>query len=690
MTSSTASQNPLLADWSTPHEMPPFDQFEPKHFEEAFETALDEELAETNAVANADEAPSFANTIDALERSGRTINRVAAVFYNLASADTNEAIQGIERSMAPKLADHASKIAQNAKLFARIKTLYDARSTLDLTVEQDRVLEREYKAMVKAGAGLDEAGKTRMAETSARLATLTTQFTQNVLADDSGFRLELNSEEDLDGLPKFLRAAAKKNAEDLKLDAGHVVTLARSSIDPFLQFSTRRDLREKVWKGWTSRGANGGETENREIIREIVQLRQERAALVGEATFADYKLDDTMAKTPAAVEDLLTTVWGPARRRALEERDSLQAVATAEGQNFEIAPWDWRHYAEKVRKDRFDLDEATLKPYFQLEQMIAAAFQSATNLFGLSFREQDNVAMYHPDVRVWEVLNSAGKHIGLFCADYFARPSKRSGAWMTAFRRQQALDEPITPIIVNVLNFVKPAEGEPALLSYDDATTLFHEFGHALHGLLSDVTYPSVSGTSVSRDFVELPSQLFEHWLMTPEIISTFAVHAETGEAIPSELLDKLNAAKNFNQGFATVEYLASAILDMRLHQMQIPDDFDVEAFEAATLADIGMPSEITARHRLPHFLHLFAGDGYAAGYYSYLWSEVMDADAFEAFEESGNAFDAATAKRLHDFIYSTGGSRDPGELYEAFRGRSPQIGALLKGRGLVETSSAT
>ncbi len=683
-----ASENPLLATWITPQGMPPFAEIEASQFSEAFDMAFAEDRAETQTIADNPDEATFANTIDALERTGRTLERVASVFFNLSSADTNEALQAVEREVAPRLARHSSDISLNPKLFKRIKSLYDARDTLNLTVEQERVLERYYKSAVRAGAGLDEESKSRMAETAERLAGLTTQFTQNVLADDSSFRLELRHEDDLAGLPDFLKAAASKNAQDLELDAGHVVTLSRSSIDPFLQFSTRRDLREQVWQGWTSRGANGGETDNRAIIREIMQLRQERAALVGNDTFADYKLDDTMAKTPAAVEDLLTTVWGPARRRALEERDALQEVATGEGNNFDIAPWDWRHYAEKVRQERYDLDEATLKPYFQLEQMIAAAFQSATNLFGLTFRERDDFTMYHADVRVWDVMNAAGKHVGLFCGDYFARPSKRSGAWMTAFRRQQALDEPVAPIIVNVLNFVKPAEGESALLSYDDATTLFHEFGHALHGLLSDVIYPSVSGTSVSRDFVELPSQLFEHWLMTPEIISTYAVHAETGETIPNDLLDKLKAAKNFNQGFATVEYLASAILDMRLHQMQIPDDFDAEAFETATLADIGMPSEITARHRLPHFLHLFAGDGYAAGYYSYLWSEVMDADAFEAFEETGNVFDAATAKKLHDFIYSTGGSRDPAELYKAFRGRAPAIDALLKGRGLAEAAS--
>ncbi len=685
----TAVSNPLLAKWPGPYEFPPFAEIVTEDFPGAFDVALTEDRAETATIAENSDAPTFADTIEALEQTGKTLERVASVFFNLTGADTSDAIQAIERNIAPRLARHSSETLLNAKLFERIKTLYDVRDTLDLTTEQARVLERYYKNFLRAGAGLDEKSKARMAETSERLAVLTTLFTQNVLADESGFRLELDGEDDLAGLPRFLRAAAKKNAGDLGLDAGYVITLARSSIDPFLQFSTRRDLRERAFAGWTSRGANGEGNDNRTIIREIVQLRHERAILVGSATFADYKLDDSMAKTPAAVENLLTTVWGPARERALEERDALQAVATSEGNNFDIAPWDWRHYGEKVRQEKYDLDEATLKPYFQLDQMIAAAFRSATNLFGLTFAERHDIAMYHTDARVWEVSNAEGKHIGLFCGDYFARPSKRSGAWMSAFRRQQNLDTPVTPIIVNVMNFVKAADGEPNLLSYDDATTLFHEFGHALHGLLSNVTYPSVSGTSVSRDFVELPSQLFEHWLMAPEIISSYAIHADTGEPIPDGLRKKLKAAKNFNQGFATVEYLASAILDMRLHQMNVPDDFDIENFEKATLADIAMPSEITARHRLPHFLHLFAGDGYAAGYYSYLWSEVMDADAFQAFEETGDVFDAGTARKLHDFIYSTGGSRDPAELYMAFRGRAPEIDALLEGRGLKDIVDA-
>ncbi|MEO0619969.1 MAG: M3 family metallopeptidase, partial [Pseudomonadota bacterium] len=555
--------NPLLDDWSTPHEVPPFNRIDATHFAPAFEVAFENHRAEIDAITATSDTPTFPNTIDALERAGRDIENVASVFFNLSGAHTNPDLQTVERDVAPRLARHSSEIVLNAKLFARIATLYERRDELSLTVEQHQVLERYYKNALRAGAGLNDASKARMAETAEHLAELTTKFTQNVLADDAAFTLELTGEDDLAGLPDFLRDAAAREAKERKSLADAVITLARSSIDPFLQFSERRDLREAAFAGWTARGANGGETDNRTLIREIVALRAERASLIGAATFADLKLENAMAKTPAAVEDLLTTVWGPARRRALQERDDLQAYASANGMNEPLQPWDWRHYAEKVRAEKYDLDEATLKPYFQLDRMIDAAFDTAGRLFGLTFSERTDIAMYHADVRTWDVCGADGKVIGLFCGDYFARPSKMSGAWMSALRRQQALDTAVTPVIVNVMNFVKPAPGAKALLSHDDAVTLFHEFGHALHGLLSAVTYPSVSGTSVSRDFVELPSQLFEHWLMTEEIISKYAVHAETGAPIPGALLKKLRAAENFNQGFATVEYLASAILDM-------------------------------------------------------------------------------------------------------------------------------
>ncbi|MEL7429703.1 MAG: M3 family metallopeptidase, partial [Pseudomonadota bacterium] len=448
-------------------------------------------------------------------------------------------------------------------------------------------------------------------------------------------------------------------------------------------FSDRRDLREKAFKAWIARGENGGETDNREIIKETLRLREERAQLLGFTSFAEFKLDDQMAKTPEAVRDLLMNVWKPAKAQAAREAEKLQELANAEGANFDIEPWDWRYYSEKVRRAEHDLDEAVLKPYIQLDKMIEAAFETANRLFGLSFKPVADIELYHPDVRAFEVTDADGNHVALFLGDYFARASKRSGAWMSGFRTQQKLKGDIRPIIVNVMNFAKAPKGEPALLTFDDARTLFHEFGHALHGMLSDVTHPMISGTAVARDFVELPSQLYEHWLSVPEILSKYAVHAKTGEPMPQALMDKLKAAENFNQGFATVEYTSSALVDLEYHTMPAGGIDDVNAVETSILEKIGMPRQITMRHRSPHFAHVFSGDGYSSGYYSYMWSEVMDADAFRAFEETGNVFDGETAHRLKEFIYSAGGSRDPAELYTAFRGKMPEIDALLEGRGL-------
>ena len=493
---------------------------------------------------------------------------------------------------------------------------------------------------------------------------------------------------DLAGLPDFVLAAARAAAEERGFPGKHVITLSRSSIEPFLQFSARRDLREKAHHAWLKRGENSGATDNRAVITEMVQLRTERARLLGFETFADYRLDDQMAKTPKAVRELLDNIWGRGRARARRERDDLQAKVREEGGNFAIAPWDWRYYAEKVRKERYAIDEAETKPFFQLERMIEAAFETAHRLFGLNFSPVD-VPLYHPDVRAWEVKDAGGEHVGLFLGDYFARESKASGAWMTSLRDQEKLAGDIHPIIVNVMNFSKPEPGHAVLLSFDDARTLFHEFGHGLHGLLSNVTYPLLSGTAVSSDFVELPSQLYEHWLEVPEILKKYARHCSTGEPMPQALLDRVLAARNFNQGCATVEYTSSALVDIDLHSLRDADKLDVTGFERDTLARLGMPNEIVMRHRLPHFQHLFSGGGYAAAYYSYLWSEVLDADAFLAFEEKGNAFDPETAKRLHDYIYSAGNLRDPAEAYKAFRGRLPTVDALLKKRGLEEQAPA-
>lgn len=677
------SDNPLLSAWSTPFGLPPFADIRPQDYGAAFDTAMVEARADIDAIAGQADAPTFDNTIRAMEVSGEALTRVSRTFYNLTGAHTNPELQAIEREMAPKLARHGSETLLNPKLAARVFALWDQRAELDLTPEQARVLERYQLMFTRAGAGLNEAAKTRMAEISQRLATLGTQFAQNVLKDESDYQLVLETEADRAGLPDFLLAAAAAAAKERGLEGKHVITLSRSSIEPFLQFSTNRALREEAFKAWSARGEAEGPTDNRGVIAETLALRAERARLLGYPSYAAYKLDDAMAKTPDAVRGLLTRVWAPAVERAREEAEKLAEVARAEGNNAAIAPWDWRHYAEKVRKRDHDLDETELKPYLRLDKIIEAAFDTATRLFGLHFEEKHGLPVYHPDVRVFEVSDAKGNHVGLFLGDYFARPSKRSGAWMSAFRSQHKLDGEVRPIIVNVMNFSKGADGEPALLTFDDARTLFHEFGHGLHGLLSDVTYPMISGTSVARDFVELPSQLYEHWLSQPDVLSRFAVHYKTGEPMPKALLDKVLGAHNFNQGFATVEYTACALIDLALHEMPDPAGIDVTAYEASALKDLGMPSEITMRHRLPHFAHAFAGEGYSSGYYSYMWSEVMDADAFSAFEETGNVFDPATAEKLYRHIYSAGGRQDPDAAYKAFRGRGPDINALLEKRGL-------
>ncbi len=678
------NDNPLLQDWSTPFEVPPFEQFTPAHFQPALEEAFSAHKLEVEAIASDSAVPTIANTLDAMERAGRLLSRVGAVFGNLAGADTSPELQAIEREISPKFAKHGSEIWLDARLFHRFEQLLEAQDTLGLTTEQARVLERYHTGFVRAGARLDDNEKARIAEINQRLATLGTQFAQNMLADEADYKLVLEDEADLAGLPKFVIDAAAKTASDLDMAGKHVITLARSSIDPFLQFSQVRELRKQAFEAWTARGAKGGETDNRAIVAEVLALRRERANLLGFETFSHYRLADAMAETPEAVRNLLMSVWEPALRRAGEERDDLQALARREGSNAAIEPWDWRYYAEKVRTEHHNVSETEVKPYLQLDRMIEAAFDVAGRLFGLSFEARDDVPIYHADVRAWNVTGKDGRHIGVFLGDYFARPSKRSGAWMSTYRTQHKLDGDQRPIVVNVLNLVKGADDAPTLLSFDDARTLFHEFGHGLHGLLSDVTYPRISCTSVDRDFVELPSQLYEHWLLEPAVLRRFALHCETGEAMPEELLQRVLAARNFNQGFASVEYLASAIVDLELHLMDPPAGGDLDGIEARLLRDIGMPAEITMRHRIPHFAHLFSGGGYASGYYSYMWSEQMDADAFAAFEETGDIFDAGMAKKLHDHIYSAGGRHKPGAAYTAFRGRLPTIDALLAKRGLA------
>ncbi|EEX08558.1 peptidyl-dipeptidase dcp [Ruegeria lacuscaerulensis ITI-1157] len=667
--------NPILSDWTTPFEIAPFAEISDDDFAPALEQALQAHTDQIAAIAANPEAPSFANTIEALEAAGEGLSKVLSVFYTVAGADSNPAREALQRDFSPKLAAHFAAISSNKALFRRVADLWARRDDLGLTEEQARVLMLTHRGFVRSGAALQDKADARMQEIKARLASLGTAFTQNLLADERTWFMPL-SEDDLDGLPDFVIDAARAAGREKGAD-GPVVTLSRSLIVPFLQFSPRRDLREKAYRAWTARGANGGETDNRDIAAEILKLREERARLLGYENFAAFKLETEMARTPQRVRDLLMQVWTPAKARAEADAAVLTQMMQADGINGPLEPWDWRYYAEKRRKAEHDLDEAALKPYLQLDRMIEAAFSCANRLFGLEFAPLD-VPLYHPDCRAWEVTRN-GQHVAVFIGDYFARGSKRSGAWCSAMRAQAKFPKVQAPVVINVCNFAK---GDPALLSYDDARTLFHEFGHALHQMLSNVTYESISGTSVARDFVELPSQLYEHWLEVPEVLAEFATHAETGEPMPPEMLEKVLGAANFDQGFQTVEYVASALVDLAFHDGPAPAD--PMARQAEVLAEIGMPHAIGMRHATPHFAHVFAGDGYSSGYYSYMWSEVMDADAFAAFEEAGGAFDPEQAQALEDHILSTGGSKEAEDLYLAFRGRLPGVDALLKGRGLI------
>lgn len=683
-----AESNPLLKAWQAPFGTPPFDEIKPEHFLPAFEQAFTDHAAEVTAITHDPATPDFANTITALERAGKLLNKVSAVFYDLVSAHSNPEILGIDEEVSLRMARHWNPIMMNAVLFGRIAMLHDNRASLKLTSEQMRLLERTYTRFHRAGAGLNEEDKVRMAEINERLAQLGTTFSHHLLGDEQEWSLELG-EDDREGLSETFIAAAKAAAEERGLAGKAIVTLSRSSVEPFLQSSARRDLREKVFKAFIARGDNGNANDNSAAIVEILKLREQSAKLLGYENFAAYRLEDSMARTPQAVRGLLERVWKPARSRALADRDELQGLIQKEGGNFALAPWDWRYYAEKLRQAKANFDDAAIKPYLPLDNMIAAAFDCATRLFGITFAERKDIPVWHPDVRVWEIKDAAGGHKALFYGDYYARPSKRSGAWMTSLRDQQKLDGEVAPLIINVCNFAKGADGQPSLLSPDEARTLFHEFGHALHGILSNVTYPSLSGTSVFTDFVELPSQLYEHWQEQPQVLQTFARHYQTGELLPEDLLERFLAARQFNQGFATVEFVSSALLDLEFHTQPAAAVADVQAFERTELDKIGMPAEIAMRHRPQQFGHLFSGGHYAAGYYSYMWSEVMDADAFGAFEEAGDIFDPAVAKRLLDDIYSSGGSVDPEAAYIAFRGREPEPDALLRRRGLLDASNA-
>ena len=664
--------NALLTEWTGPFGLAPFDAIRDEDFSPAFDAGLAEARAAVAAIAGNPAAPTFENTIAALERADGLLNRVAGVFFNLAGADSNDAREALEMDLAPKLSAYSSEVTSNKALFARIEALWTARDVLGLDAEQARVLMLYRRSFVRSGAELTGAESARMAAIMSRLAELGTQFGQNVLAEERGWHMAL-SDEDLAGLPEFVVATAQAAGKERGLN-GPVVTLNRSLIVPFLQFSPKRGLRQQAYEAWVARGRNGNAADNRGIVAETLKLREERAKLLGYASFADYKLEPEMAKTPAAVRGLLERVWVPAKAKALADASVLEGMMG--GGTLEA--WDWRFYSEQRRKAEHDLDEAALKPYLGLEAMLAAQFDCANRLFGLEFKALA-VPLYHPDARAWEVTRG-GEHIAVFIGDYFARGSKHSGAWCSTFREQDRLDGEVRPVVLNVCNFAK---GEPALLSYDDARTLFHEFGHALHQMLSDVTYRTISGTAVARDFVELPSQLYEHWLEVPEVLEKHARHWQTGEPMPADMLKRLLAAGTYDQAFATVEFIASAMVDLAFHEGAAPAD--PMAMEAEVLDGLGLPHAIRMRHATPHFAHVFSGDGYSSGYYSYMWSEVMDADAFAAFEETGDYFDPATAARLEKFILSAGGSEEADQAYVHFRGQMPGVEPLLKGRGLLE-----
>lgn len=689
MTAAT-SENPLLSKWTGDYGgVPPFDRVKVEQFKPAMQAAMEQARREIAGVAGQAAPPTFDNTLAALEATGRTFTDVQIIYDVWGSTMSTPDYQAVEREMAPAVAAFWDELHQNEKLFRRIETIYQAPDKAKLSPEQQRLAWFYYTTFSRHGAKLGAEPKKRLSEINKRLAGLYTSFSQNLLKDEEQYQVVLESEADLAGLPDSVRAGAAAAAANRSLKGKWVVTNTRSSVDPFLTYSTRRDLREKAWRNFIKRGDNGDERDTKQIISEILQLRAERAQLLGFPTHAHWRLADTMAKTPERALALMEKVWPAAVARVREEVADMQAIANRERAGIRIEPWDYRFYAEKVRKAKYDLDENQIKPYLQLENMREGMFWVAGELFGFSFHAVQGVPVYHPDVRVWEVKErSSGRHVGLWYFDPYARKGKRSGAWMNAYRNQERLSGNITTIVSNNANFVKGTPGEPVLISWDDARALFHEFGHALHGLSSNVTFPSLSGTDVARDYVEFPSQLLEHWLSTPEVLNRFGLHYQTQKPIPRQLVAKIEKAATFNQGFATVEYLASALVDMRLH-LAGAQKIDVDAFERETLKALGMPKEIVMRHRTPQFSHIFAGDGYSAGYYSYLWSDTLTADAFEAFKEGKGPYDREVAARLRQHVFTVGNTIDPAEGYRAFRGRDPTTDALMRKRGFPVSGAA-
>lgn len=677
--------SPLLQPWTGPHGgVPPWNLVRSEEFVTAFDAAISESNAEIKAITDNKDEPNFENTIVAMERAGRTLSRLEAIFFVYTSNLNVGPIPDIEKVIVPKLSEYEDSVYQNKELFARISAVYEspAMKNGSFDLAQRRLVDDTYKTFLRKGAKLDRSDKAKLSQMNTRLARLFTDFSQNVLADENGYVTWIKDKSELAGLPDSVVAAMSNAAQDRNnKDGDWAITNTRSSMDPFLTYSSNRPLREKVWRNYYSRGDNGDKYDNNKIIAEILKIRAARAKLLGYETHAHWRMEPTMAKKPEAAMDLMMKVWPKALARVREEVADMQAIADEEGAKFKIEPWDYRYYAEKVRKAKYDLDFNEVKPYLQLDKLREAMMWAATQLYGLHFKQLSGIPVFHPDVTVWEVTDADGKHVGLWYLDPYAREGKRSGAWMTDYRAQENMGKPITTIVSNNSNFIKGADGEAVLISWDDAVTLFHEFGHALHGLLSKVNYRSQSGTSVARDYVEFPSQINEHWLETPEILNQFAVHHKTGEPIPQELLDKIKKASTFNQGFDTVEYLASALIDMKLH-LAGSDDIDPDAFERETLAAMDMPSELPMRHRTPHFMHIFSGDSYSAGYYSYLWADALTADAAERFVEAGSFYDKDVAKSLHDNVMSIGDTIDPAEGFRRFRGRDVDTSALLRKRG--------
>ncbi len=679
---SNTGQNPLLKKFETPFGTPPFAEIQEKHYIPAFKEAMKQHQQEVIAIAENQEAATFQNTIDAIEASGEVLDRVSGVFYNLLSANTNDEMQAIAQEVAPMMSKHRDDILLNEKLFQRIKTVHDQQESLTLTSEQKTVLDKYYKQFVRGGANLPDDKKAELRKINEKLSVLSLNFGENVLKETNKFKIVIEDEADLAGLPENVISAAAEAAKERELDGKWVFTIHKPSMIPFLQYSEKRDLREKIFKAYINVGNHDDELDNKANASEMAALRVKRANLLGYPTHAHFVLEENMAKEPKNVYDLLNQLWKPALVRAKQEAKELQALIDKEGKNFKLQPWDWWYYAEKVKKIKYDLDEEMLRPYFKLENVIDGVFGLAAQLWGIQLTERTDIPTYHPDVKVFEVKEANGDHIGILYTDYFPRASKRGGAWMNSYRKQSRVGGvEKTPVIFNVGNFSKPTGDKPSLLSLDETSTLFHEFGHALHGLLSDCTYPTISGTSVPRDFVELPSQIMENWAFEPDMLKQYAQHYETGEPIPDELIEKLKNAKYFNQGFITVEYLAASFLDMDWHTLTEAKEHDAMEFERQSLDKIGLIPEIVVRYRTPYFRHIFAG-GYSSGYYSYIWAEVLDADAFEAFKENG-LFDKEIAASFRKNILAAGGTEDPMVLYKRFRGAEPKIEPLLEKRGL-------